>query len=48
MEAIIDFLKNGIAITFYGVLFIFGTITLYGIVRGIIKGIIKKIFKGRD
>lgn len=48
MEAIIDFLKNGIAITFYGVLFIFGAITLYGIVRGIIKGIIKKIFKGRD
>lgn len=44
MEAIIDFLKNGIAITFYGVLFIFGVITLYGIV----KGIIKKIFKGRD
>lgn len=44
MEAIIDFLKNGIAITFYGVLFIFGVITLYGIV----KRIIKKIFKGRD
>lgn len=44
MEAIIDFLKNGIAITFYGVLFIFGVITLYGIV----KGIIKNIFKGRD
>ena len=48
MEAIINFLKNGIAITFYGVLFIFGVITLYEIVRGIVKGIIKKIFKGRD
>ena len=48
MEAIINFLKNGIAITFYGVLFIFGAITLYGIVRGIVKGIIKKILKGRD
>lgn len=48
METIINFLKNGIAITFYGVLFIFGVITLYGIVRGIVKGIIKKIFKGRD
>lgn len=48
MEAIINVLKNGVAITFYGVLFIFGVITLYGIVRGIVKGIIKKIFKGRD
>ena len=48
METIINFLKNGIAITFYGVLFIFGAITLYGIVRGIVRGIIKKIFKGRD
>lgn len=52
MEAIIDFLKNGVAITFYGVLFIFGVITLYGIVRGIVRGIargiIKKILKGRD
>ena len=44
MEAIINFLKNGIAITFYGVILIFGVFTLYGIV----KGIIKKIFKGRD
>lgn len=48
METIINFLKNGIAITFYGILFIFGAITLYGILRGIVKGIIKKIFKGRD
>lgn len=48
METIINFLKNGIAITFYGVLFIFGVITLYGIVRGLIKGMFKKIFKGRD
>ena len=48
MEAIINFLKNGVAITFYGVLFIFGAITLYGIVRGIVKGIFRKIFRGRD
>lgn len=41
MEAIIDFLKNGIAITFYGVLFIFGVITLYGIVKGILRRFLK-------
>ena len=48
MEAIIDFLKKGVVITFYGVLLIFGVITLYGIVRGIIKGIFKKIFKFKE
>lgn len=41
METIINFLKNGIAITFYGVLFIFGVITFYGIVKGIFKKILK-------
>lgn len=48
MEAIINFLKNGVSITFYGVLFIFGAITLYGIVRGIVKGIFRKIFREED
>lgn len=44
MEAIIDFLKNGIAIIFYGILFIFGVFTLYGV----LKGAVKKIFKRGD
>ena len=44
MEAIINFLKNGVAITFYAVLLIFGAITLYGIVRGIVR----KIFREED
>lgn len=48
MEAIINFLKNGVAITFYGVLFIFGAITLYGIIRGIVRGIVRKIFREED
>lgn len=48
METIINFLKNGIAIIFYGILFIFGVFTLYGIFKGIVKGIFKKIFKGGD
>lgn len=46
MEAIIEFLKNGIAIIFYGILFIFGVFTLYGIFKGIVRAIFKKIFKG--
>ena len=37
MEAIIEFLKNGIAIIFYGILFIFGVFTLYGIFKGIVR-----------
>ena len=44
MEAIIDFLKTGVAITFYGVLLLFGIFTLYGV----LKGVVKKIFKGED
>ena len=48
MEAIIDFLKNGIAITFYAVVLIIGGLILYGTLKGLVKGIIKKIFNGRD
>lgn len=48
MEAIINFLKNGIAITFYGVLLIFGVFTLYGILKGMVRAMFKKIFKWRD
>ena len=48
MEAIIDFLKNGVAIIFYGVLFIFGCLILYGMLKGVVRAIFKKIFKGRD
>jgi hypothetical protein len=48
MEAIINFLKNGIAITFYGVLLIFGVFTLYGMLKGIVRVMFKKIFKWRD
>lgn len=48
MEAIIDFLKNGIAITFYAVVLIIGGLILYGTLKGLVKGIFKKIFKGRD
>lgn len=44
MEAIINFLKNGVAITFYGVLLIFGVFTLYGV----LKGVVKKVFKRED
>ena len=44
METIINFLKNGVAITFYAVLLIFGVFTLYGV----LKGVVKKIFKERD
>ena len=42
MEAIINFLKNGVAITFYGVLLIFGIFTLYGTIKTVIKGIFKR------
>lgn len=44
MEAIIEFLKNGVIMMFYGVLFIFGVFTLYGI----LKGIVRKIFTEDD
>ena len=44
MEAIINFLKNGVAITFYGVLLIFGVFTLYGMFKVIVRVIFKKIF----
>ena len=48
MEAIINFLKDGIAITFYAVVFIIGGLILYGTLKGLIKGIFKKIFKGEN
>ena len=48
MEAIIDFLKNGIAIIFYAVIFIIGGLILCGTLKGVVKGIFKKIFKRRD
>ena len=48
MEAIIDFLKNSVVITFYAVLLIFGIFTLYGILKGVVRAMFKKIFKGRD
>lgn len=48
MEAMIDFLKNGVAITFYAVLLIFGVFTLYGILKGIVRVMVKKIFKWID
>lgn len=48
MEAVINFLKNGVAIIFYGILLIFGVFTLYGMFKGIVRAIFKKIFKGED
>ena len=48
MEAIIEFLKNGIAIIFYGILFIFGVFTLYGIFKGIVRKILKMMFTEED
>ena len=48
MEAIIDFLKNGVVITFYAVLLIFGIFTLYGILKGIVRAIFEKIFTEED
>lgn len=48
MEAIIDFLKNGVAITFYAVLLIFGIFTLYGMLKGMVRAIFKKIFTEED
>lgn len=48
MEAIINFLKNGVAITFYGILLIFGVFTLYGIFKGMVRAMFKKIFTEED
>lgn len=48
MEAVIDFLKNGIALIFYGIIFIFGVFTLYGILKGIIRKILKMMFTEDD
>lgn len=48
MEAIINFLKNGVAITFYGVLLIFGVFTLYSMFKGIVRAIFKKMFTEED
>ena len=48
MEAIIEFLKNGIAIIFYGTIFIFGIFTLYGILKGIVRKIFKMMFTKED
>lgn len=48
MEAIINFLKNGIVITFYAVVLIISSLILYGTLKGLVKGVFKKIFKGRD
>lgn len=48
MEAIIEFLKNGISVIFYGIIFIFGVFTLYGIFKGVVRVMFKKIFKGGD
>lgn len=44
MEVIIEFLKNGVVITFYAVLLIFGIFTLYGMLKGIVRVILKKMF----
>lgn len=48
MEAIIDFLKNGVVITFYTVLLIFGVFTLFGMLKGVVRVIFKEIFKLKD
>lgn len=48
METIINFLKNGVAITFYGVLLIFGVFTLYSMFKGIVRAIFKKMFTEED
>ena len=48
METIINFLKNGVAIIFYGILLIFGVFTLYSMFKGIVRAIFKKIFTEED
>ena len=44
METIIEFLKNGIAIMFYGIIFVFGVFTLYSMFKGIVRKILKMMF----
>ena len=44
MDAIIEFFKNGIALIFYGIIFIFGVFTLYGVLKGIVRKILKMMF----
>ena len=48
MEAIIEFFKNGIAVIVYGIIFIFGVFTLYGIFKGIVRKIFKMMFTEED
>ena len=48
MEAIIEFLKNGIAVMFYGIIFIFGVFTLYPMFKGIVRKILKMMFIEED
>lgn len=48
MDAIIEFLKNGVVMMFYGILFIFGVFTLYGIFKGIVRAILRKMFTEDD
>ena len=48
MEAIIEFLKNGIAVMFYGIIFIFGVFTLYSMFKGIVRKILKMMFIEED
>lgn len=48
METVIEFLKNGIAIMFYGIIFIFGVFTLYGVLKGIVRKILKMMFTEED
>jgi hypothetical protein len=48
MEAIIEFFKNGIAVMFYGIIFIFGVFTLYSMFKGIVRKILKMMFTEED
>lgn len=48
MDAIIEFFKNGIALIFYGIIFIFGVFTLYSMFKGIVKKIFKMMFTEDD
>lgn len=44
METLIEFFKNGIAVMFYGIIFIFGVFTLYSMFKGIVKKIFNMMF----
>lgn len=48
MDAIIEFFKNGIALIFYGIIFIFGVFTLYSMFKGIVRKILKMMFTEDD